>query len=100
MRKLLTAVLLLCACTGVSAHTSGTSFLALRAESSAAVHAEWDFDLRDLHQSLQLDEDGDAAVTWAEIVAARSAIEELVLARTRLSSAGGACTMVSSDVPG
>jgi hypothetical protein len=98
MRKVL-AVLLLFACAGAVAHTSGSSFLALRMQSETSVHAEWDFDLRDLDQSLQLDVDGDGALTWAEILAARAAIESLVLERTQLSSAGGACTTSSTDVP-
>jgi hypothetical protein len=98
MRKLL-AFLLLFACAGAVAHTSGSSFLALRAQSDSTVRAEWDFDLRDLHQSLQLDVNGDGAVTWAEILAARAAIESLLLERTQLSSAGGACTTSSRDVP-
>lgn len=99
MRRLLAGIVLLFACAGAVAHTSGSSFLALRAESESTVHAEWDFDIRDLHQSLHLDDDGDGALTWAEILAARPSIESLVLARTHLSSAGGACTVASTDVP-
>ncbi len=99
MSKVLAAIVLLFASGGVFAHTSGSSFLALRAQDATTVRAEWDFDIRDLHQSMQLDEDGDGAVTWAEIVGARPAIETLVLARTHLGSAGGACTAVSTDVP-
>ena len=99
MRKLLAASVLLFASVGAFAHTSGSSFLALRAEGDSRVNAEWDFDIRDLHQSLQLDEDGDGALTWAEILAARPAIESLVLTRTQLRSAGGACTVASTDVP-
>ena len=74
MRKLLAALLLFAFCAGAVAHTSGSSFLALHADSESTVHAEWDFDLRDLHQSLQLDEDGDGALIWAEILAARAEI--------------------------
>jgi hypothetical protein len=99
MRKLLAAIVMLFATVGVFAHTSGSSFLGLRAESASTIHAEWDFDIRDLHQSLQLDEDGDGALRWAEIMAARPAIEALVLARTRLTSATGACTLASTDSP-
>lgn len=99
MRRLLVAIVLLFAYVGAFAHTSGSSFLALRMQSDSTVHAEWDFDIRDLHQSLLLDEDGDGALTWAEILAARPAIESLVLARTKLSSAGGVCTATSTDVP-
>lgn len=99
MRRILAAIVLLFACGAAFAHTSGSSFLALRAESASTVHAEWDFDVRDLNQSLQLDTDRDSAVTWAEILAARPEIESLVLARTRLGSSGGACTLASTDVP-
>jgi len=98
MRKLLVGIVLLFAYVGAFAHTSGSSFLALRAEGESTVHAEWDFDLRDLHQSLQLDIDGDGTLTWSEILAARPAIESLVLARTHLSSKAGACTLASTDV--
>jgi hypothetical protein len=99
MRKLLAAIVLLFASAGAFAHTSGSSFLALRAEGESIIHVEWDFDVRDLHQSLQLDDDGDGTLTWAEILAARPAIESLVLARTHLSSAARACTLASTDVP-
>ena len=99
MRNLFAVIVLLFANVGAFAHTSGSSFLALRAEGESTVHAEWDFDIRDLHQSLQLDEDGDGALTWAEIIAARPAIESLVLARTQLSAAGGECTAKSTEVP-
>lgn len=99
MRHILAAILLCLACSGAFAHTSGSSFLALRAESTSTVHAEWDFDVRDLNQSLQLDTDSDGAVTWAEILALRPEIESLVLARTHLGSNGGACTLASTDVP-
>jgi hypothetical protein len=99
MKRILAAISLLCACSAVFAHTSGSSFLALRAEGASTVHADWDFDVRDLNQSLQLDADGDGAVTWAEILAARPEIESLVLARTHLGSSGGACTVKSTDVP-
>ena len=99
MKKLLAALVLLFATVGAFAHTSGSSFLALHAESGSTVRAEWDFDLRDLHQSLQLDEDGDGALTWAEIIAARPAIESLVLARTKLSAAGVECTAQSTQMP-
>ena len=99
MSRALATILLLCAFSGAFAHTSGSSFLALRTQGESKVHAEWDFDIRDLHQSLQLDEDGDGAVTWAEILAAQPSIEVLVLARTRLGSTGGACTPVATEIP-
>lgn len=99
MRQILSAIVLLFAAGDALAHTSGSSFLALRAENDSRVRAEWDFDVRDLHQSLQLDADSDGAVTWAEIIAARPEIESLVLARTHLRSRDGACKVASTDAP-
>jgi len=99
MKRWIAAVVLLFACGAVFAHTSGSSFLDLQEESPSRVHAEWDFDVRDLQQSLQLDVDGNGALTWGEIMAARPAIESLVLARTRLGSSRGACTVAATDVP-
>jgi len=99
MKRVLAAIVLLLACAPGLAHTSGSSFLALRAEDPSRVHVEWDFDVRDLQQSLQLDADGNGALTWGEIIAARSAIETLVLARTHLRSPGGACSVATTDVP-
>ena len=55
--------MLLFAYVGAFAHTSGSSFLALRAEGESTVHAEWDFDIRDLHQSLQTDGNGNITGT-------------------------------------
>src|SRR5689334_16845702 len=99
MTQKIAAIVLLLVCGQALAHTSGSSFLALRAETNAMVHAEWDFDVRDLNQSLRLDADNDGGVTWAEILAARPEIQSLLLARTHLGSSGGACTLASTDVP-
>jgi HupE/UreJ protein len=99
MKRVLAAIVLLFACGAAFSHTSGSSFLALRAEDTSTVHAEWDFDVRELQQSLQLDADGNGALTWGEIIAGRSAIEALVLARTHLGATGGACTVAATDVP-
>jgi len=99
MRRVIVAFALLLASGGAFAHTSGSSFLALRAESASAIHAEWDFDVRDLNQSLQLDADRDGAVTWAEILAARPEIQSLLLARTHLRTSGGECTLAATDIP-
>jgi hypothetical protein len=99
MTRKIAAIVLLLVCGSALAHTSGSSFLALRAESESTVHAEWDFDVRDLNQALQLDADNDGAVTWAEILAARPEIQSLLLARTHLGSNGAACTLAATQVP-
>ena len=99
MRQIFAAIVLLFVFGGALAHTSGSSFLALRAQHDSTVDAEWDFDIRDLHQSLQLDADGDGAVIWAEILAARPEIATLILERTHLRAGSGACMVKSTAAP-
>lgn len=93
-QRIVLATLLMLAVEGADAHTAGTSFLSLQAGDDSSLQADWDFDVRDLHQLLNLDKDADGAVTWGEIENERAAIEALVLARTRLSGAGRSCTVV------
>lgn len=81
------------------AHTSGASYLTLRSEGESTVHAEWDFDLWDLHQLLDLDANGDGALSWGEITEARAAIEAEVFTRTRLTASGGECAIVGRSTP-
>jgi HupE / UreJ protein len=99
MSRVFTAMLLLFMLGSASAHTAGTSFLVLRVAEDSTVRAEWDFDLRDLQQLLQLDVDMNGALTWQEITAARSTIESLILARTRLTAGDSACMVLGSEVP-
>ena len=78
-----------------TAHTSGSSFVSLHSVDSGSIEAELDFDLRDLHQLLQLDQDLDGALNWGEIRDAQDAIETLVLSKTRFTSASRICTVAS-----
>lgn len=93
------ALILLLIAGATHAHTSGASYLTLRQLDDSTVHAEWDFDLRDLHQVLDLDANGNGALSWREVTQARTAIEAEVFARTRLSAAGGDCTIRARDTP-
>jgi hypothetical protein len=54
---------------------------------------------RDLHQSLAVGYRRRWRADLGRNLAARPAIESLVLTRTHLSSASGACTLASTDVP-
>jgi hypothetical protein len=60
-----------------------------------SVEAELDFDLRDLHQLLQLDQDQDGALSWGEIRSARDAIESLVLTNSRFIAEKQTCAVAS-----
>jgi hypothetical protein len=95
----LAALMLLFAVGAAQAHTSGASYLTLRSQDDATVRAEWDFDLRDLHQLLNLDANGDGTLSWGEITQARAAIEAEIFTRTRLTAGGNECSVITRDSP-
>lgn len=97
MRWIVSSVLLLLSAGNAAAHTFAMSFLTLDTVTGSSVNATFDVDVRDLHHLLNLDRDGNAAVTWAELTAAGRAIEALVLSRTQLRTAGGTCTVSGRD---
>ena len=94
LRSLTLAGLLLW-CELAAAHTSGSSFVSVRSYHSGYLEADLDFDLRDLHQLLQLDQDHDGALSWGEIRSTQDAIESLVLTKIRFIAKGQACTVAS-----
>ncbi len=93
----LIAVCIALSSTFAHAHTSGASFLKLHVTSENTIAAELDFDLRDLHQLLQLDTDQDSALSWGEIHSAQGAIESLVLARTQLTARHQSCSVTKRE---
>jgi hypothetical protein len=90
-------LLLLLSITNARAHTFAMSFLSIDGVTESSVAAKFDVHIRDLHHLLNLDRDGNAAVTWGELSAAGKAIEALVLSRTQLRTADGACTVSARD---
>jgi hypothetical protein len=84
-----------------SAHSASDAYLTLdvdkRADSTAprstVVHGQWDIALRDLNFVLNLDDDGDGNITWAELRKHQAAIARYAYAQLQVSSSGKACTV-------
>lgn len=56
------------------AHKASDAYLSLDI-SDGGIIGQWDISLRDLELAVGVDKDGDGAITWAELKAARGAIE-------------------------
>ncbi|MFK2900032.1 HupE/UreJ family protein [Dyella jejuensis] len=57
------------------------------------MHGQWDIALRDLDFAIGLDTRHDGAITWGEVQAHRSAIENYALSRLTIKGDGLTCTM-------
>jgi hypothetical protein len=62
---------------------------------ASAVTGRLDVAVRDLDAALALDADGDGAITWGEVAAARPVIERYVLGRLALAADGEACELTA-----
>jgi len=84
-----------------SAHSASDAYLTLdvdkRTDSAPAgstvVHGQWDIALRDLNFVLNLDDDGDGNITWAELRKHQAAIARYAYANLRVESNGKVCTV-------
>ena len=72
------------------AHKASDSYLSL-ASSGQRIDGSWEIALRDLEEAVGLDDDGDGAITWAELARHQPDVFGYALARLRVSSAAGAC---------
>ena len=96
LRLLLGFLLLLAQAGSAWAHKASDSYLALTAR-AGGFDGQWDVALRDLDFAIGLDADGDGAITWGELRAARGRVAEYVLPRLRLEAGGAACALALSD---
>lgn len=80
---------------GAWAHKPSDSYLNLQAEGDK-VAIRWDIALRDLDYVLQLDRDGNGALTWGEVRQRAPEILHLATQRLALSSGGKACALRES----
>lgn len=78
IRRLLPLLLALAAA-GAQAHKASDAYLRLTPAADGGTQLRWDIALRDLDAVLDLDSDGDARLTWAEVRAAWTAIDNLAL---------------------
>ena len=79
------------------AHKPSDSYLTLTV-SVEKVSVRWDIALRDLNNVVDLDRDGDGAVTWGELNARRSDVADFALAKLRIGADERACSFGPSDL--
>jgi hypothetical protein len=85
-----------------SAHSASDAYLTLDAETRIdparragylVVHGQWDIALRDLNFVLNLDDDGDGNITWAELRKHQDDIAKYAYGYLRAASSGKSCTI-------
>jgi len=74
------------------AHKASDSYLMLEAAPGGA-QGRWDIALRDLNDALVLDTDGDGKLTWREVRAAESRIDDYARSSFGARSGGRACAL-------
>ena len=89
----LITALLLVAMAPLAAHTLSVAHLDIEVPAEGAPIVELDLALRDVALSVPIDSNRDDVITWGELVAARPALEALVLRQVHLSAAGLPCTL-------
>ena len=72
------------------AHKPSDSYLTVLVRPTG-VEVRWDIALRDLDHALRLDENGDGAITWAEVQRAEPTLPPYLNSRLTLSDAAGVC---------
>ena len=97
MTRILAALGLCLIVSAADAHKPSDSYLRLSVE-GATVEGRWDLALRDLHERLNLDTDGDGAITWGEVRGSRQAISDLALASLTLTADGTPCVLRNEDL--
>ncbi|GAB2591553.1 HupE/UreJ family protein [Dyella jejuensis] len=77
------------------AHKESDAYLTLHTDvaNDHVMHGQWDIALRDLDFAIGLDTRHDGAITWGEVQAHRSAIENYALSRLTIKGDGLTCTM-------
>ena len=76
------------------AHTMSDGHL-IMAAGRDTLEGALDLPVRDLHDAIGLDPDGDGAITWGELVARRDAIAGYVVERLAIRSDDGACALTA-----
>jgi hypothetical protein len=101
MKRLLATLMLVLGAFAVPAaraHNLSVAHVDIAPAAGGGQRVELDLALRDLALSLPLDADRDEQVTWAELQAARPAIEAMVRDKMRLDDRAGACPLRFEDL--
>jgi hypothetical protein len=94
--RLLVAIVALLAAllsaTDARAHKPSDAYLTFVVR-GATVDVRWDIALRDADYAVGLDEDGDGAITWAEVLARAPALRAYAASRLEIDAGDGACAL-------
>lgn len=82
-----------------SAHKESDAYLTLRtdAHDGHRMHGQWDIALRDLDFAIGVDANHDGAITWGEVQARRTMIEQYALSRLAIKGDGLTCATQATD---
>src|SRR5215831_2179855 len=80
------------------AHATSTSYLVADDTKAGDIALTWDVAVADVHWALDLDADGDGAITWHEVDARRADIATLAASHLRVDRAGHLCTPRLDDI--
>jgi hypothetical protein len=89
------ALLAMLAFTTAYAHSASDAYLTLtldkRPDGTVVVHGQWDIALRDLNFVLNVDDNGDGRITWAELRKHQAEIAKYAYTYLRVEAGGKAC---------
>jgi len=74
-----------------AAHKPSDSYLTLEPSARADLEVRWDIAVRDLDYAIGVDRDGDGAITWGEVRAARASIDAYAQSRLTVRRAALPC---------
>lgn len=97
MRRLLLALVLLTWLAPATAHRASDAFVTVSRDGSQ-VKGSWEIALRDLEAAITIDRDRDRQITWGELSAARSQLEQRLPPFLTLATDGGPCTLRIDDL--
>src|SRR5258706_7283895 len=84
--------------TAAWAHKPSDSYLTMRgADGSDDISVRWDIALRDLDYVLELDRDGNGALTWGEVRQRADDITRYATTHLQLTTGGKACDWTTSS---
>ncbi len=78
----------------VWAHKPSDSYLVIDAQQGSHLEVRWDIALRDLNYAVGLDANNDGRITWGEVRAQFTAVDQYATARLTLAVDGHACHLV------
>jgi hypothetical protein len=98
LQRFLAGLLLWMAAAGLAwAHKPSDAYLSITLGNNGQLAGQWDIALRDLDNALELDADGDGAITWGELKSRHGEIAALAGSRLVIESGGQRCSVAVGE---